>query len=234
MAETAVVGCGFVGSLFLEEAFKLCFAGELFPTWRLIDSDIFERRNAANQNVPLTVAHEGLPKAEVMARLAKQYEAPATAHHLRVTRDNIDELLGEASLVVDAVDNLATRQLLWGYCLGRQIPCLHLGITETGTGTVEWSHPEHDTFALAPHRVGSRVITDPESGVKPPCELAKMRSVGWLTSYAAAIAWAIYWGFDPNGFFESNDAARGFLTNWETNGQQLIPARSYWRALEVV
>jgi hypothetical protein len=234
---SGLVGCGFVGSLFLEEALKLSFAGDLPMQWRCLDSDTWERRNAANQNVTLADAYNGLPKAETMVRLCSSYERVADAGHdryqVRITDDNVDDMLYDCDLVIDAVDNLATRQLLWRYCLGRNIPCLHLGITEDGTGQVQWSHPRHDTFALAPYRLGNRVIVDPPSGVKPPCELARMRSVGWLTSYAAAVAWAIYWGVDPNEWLPTN-TAKGTLTNWATTGVSLIPCKETWVNLEAL
>lgn len=222
-----VVGCGFVGSIFATEFAKLAFAGDMPREFLFIDGDTWERRNAANQNVGLLEATEQKPKAQTIADMVRGYEKEAEWEHARVTEDNISMLLHGARVIVDAVDNNKTRQLLYGYGLGQQVPVLHLGISEMGTGTVDWSHPEHDTFALSPAKqAGKPPIKDPKTSHLPPCELASMRSVGWNTSYCAAMALALYLGFDAWGWIQGDP--RGWMTEWQANRQGYQPVQETW------
>lgn len=220
-----LVGCGFVGSVFTTEFLKRMFAGKLPYDLRFIDNDVVEERNSANQNFNLT--DQGRAKAEVMSDRALQNGRSAEYHKQRLTLDNMEELLQDSVLVVDGVDNLATRQLLWSYAHQREVPVLHIGIAEMGTGRVDWSHPKHDTFALAPHRTVGRTIVDPQSGVTPPCELARMRGVGLNVGFAAAMAAAIYLGFDPEAHL-SGEPTFGYLTEWGATPMSHFPIKETW------
>lgn len=230
MAHIAVVGCGFVGSLFTEEYLKLAYAGELPHRLTFVDADTWEPRNAANQNIPLVVARHGEGKAESMARLAHNYDREAVAYGQRLTDENIDTVLAEVDLVVDAVDNLATRHLLYNYGVRHDIPVLHLGLDALmGAGQVEWNYRDHDTFGLSPLRlVGKPAPPDPESGIQPPCELVRMRAAGWHAAYMAAIAVALYYGFDPLGYLADEAPCHGYLTEWATTAHGYMPVRATW------
>lgn len=221
----AVVGCGFVGSVFTTEFLKRCYAGKLEPEFLFIDDDTVEARNCANQNFVL--ADIGRAKADVLATQAQQSDRYAEWRRVRLTVDNVDELLANASIVIDGVDNLATRQLLWGYGLRTTTPVLHLGITEQGTGKVEWTHPDHQTFGLSPANTVGKDLVDPPSGVTPPCELARMRGVGLNTGFAAACAAAIYLGFDPESHLEGIPTA-GYFTDWQATPTGFLPQRETW------
>jgi len=132
-----------------------------------------------------------------------------------------------AHRIIDGVDNLATRQLLWGYGLNNNVPVLHLGISEQGTGKVEWTHRAHQTFSLRPDQTAGKEIVDPPSGVTPPCELARMRGVGLNTGFAAACAAAIYYGFDPESHLEGIPTS-GYLTDWHATPMGYLPQRETW------
>lgn len=221
----AVVGCGFVGSVFTTEFLKRCFAGKLDPVFRFIDDDTVEARNCANQNFLL--ADIGRAKADVLATMAHQSDREAMWLKERLTLDNQDILLANVDLIVDGVDNLATRQLLWGYGMRTNTPVVHLGISEQGTGKVEWTYKDHQTFSLRPAATVGKTILDPESGVTPPCELARMRGVGLATGFAAACAVSIYLGFDPESHLEGIPTS-GHLTVWHTTPSGFIPMRDTW------
>lgn len=224
----AVVGCGFVGSVFTTEFLKRCFAGKLDPEFFFIDDDTVEARNCANQNFLL--ADIGRAKAEVLAMQASASDKVAEWRRVRLTAENQDELLAGATLIIDGVDNLATRQLLWGYGLNNNVPVLHLGISEQGTGKVEWTHRAHQTFSLRPDQTAGKEIVDPPSGVTPPCELARMRGVGLNTGFAAACAASIYFGFDPESHLEGIPTA-GYLTDWHATPMGYLPQRETWGAV---
>lgn len=222
-----VIGQGFVGSIFTSEAARIAFAGTLPLQWRLVDDDVWERRNAANQQVTLADADEGTPKASTGAKFLRDMNFKAEGLKLRLTEDNAKELLTGARVIVDAVDNLATRQLLYRVGLQLGIPVLHLGISQMGTGIVDWSVLGHDTFHLAPYRTIGKTILDPESGITPPCELARMRAVGWHTSYAAATALGLYCGFDTWGHLNGVDSL-GYFTEWSASEFAINPMRDTW------
>ena len=225
-----IVGQGFVGSIFTSEFARIAYAGVMPRRFRLIDDDMWELRNAANQQVTLAQAGEEKGKAETMAAFLRDMNFTAEGLMTRLTEENAHELLGEARVIVDAVDNLATRQLLYRVGIQLNVPVLHLGISQMGTGVVDWSHAQHDTFHLAPYRTLGKTIVDPTSGVTPPCELARMRSVGWMTSYAAATALSLYLGFDPWGHLSGADS-RGYLTEWSTSEFAINPMRDTWGAI---
>lgn len=239
MKTIAVVGCGFVGSLFTEEFLKLSFAGELQHRYIFIDGDAWEVRNAANQNVSLFVARQGQPKAMTLKDLALMYDREATAVVERVTKDNIESIIGNVDVIVDAVDNVATRQLLYTYGIQKEIPVLHFGLDAVmGTGQVEWSYHgpggSHDTFALAPlNLLGREIPPDPESGVQPPCELVRMRAAGWHVSYAAAVSLAIYYGFDPHSHLYNEAPCHGYMTEWNSTPDSYSALRDTWSRIEV-
>lgn len=223
-----VVGCGFVGSVFMTEFLKRCYAGKLPADFTLVDYDTVETRNSANQNFLPTDA--GTPKATVMQDLAIRSGYSADAIVKKVDADNIDEILKDCDVIVDGVDNLATRQLLWGYGLRTKKPVCHVGISEQGTGKVEWSYPDHDTFSLSPIHTVGKTIVDPASGVTPPCELARMRGVGLNVGFATAVAVGIFYGFDPESHLkgvETND----YLTEWGATPMGYHPMDKTWEKI---
>lgn len=72
----------------------------------------------------------------------------------RLDEDNVEELLGDADLVIDCLDNAASRRIVQGRCLvaspyakagDREIPCLHGALDAVGSfGRVVWS----ESFAI--------------------------------------------------------------------------------------
>ena len=57
----------------------------------------------------------------------------------RLTADNVEQLLGGADLVVDCLDNGASRLLVQGFVRTKDIPCLHGAVDDAGTcGRVVW------------------------------------------------------------------------------------------------
>lgn len=223
--KVVVVGCGFVGSIFTTEFLKRMYAADIMPKMRFIDDDTVEKRNCANQNFhPSDI---GTPKAEVMHRLAETQNLRTEFKKERLVVDNINALLEDALLIVDGVDNLATRQLLSSFARGGSVPVLHIGISEQGTGKVEWSSKTHTTFSLTPERTFGKTIADPVSGVTPPCELARMRGVGINAGFAAAIAASICLGFDPESFLEGKETV-GYLTDWQAHPTGFSPIKELW------
>lgn len=225
-----VIGLGFLGSIFLDEFARRAFAKPIPVDFVLIDAEEVEPKNAANQNFLVTDA--GTPKTQIFReRLRHMKLAVHDTHHERLTQENLHFLLKSARLIVDAVDNLATRQLLWSYGMAHAVPVLHLGLTPDGVGKVEWTAPDQDSFSLAPQYTIGRKVTDPQS-VEAPCELVRMRAAGVLTGLAGAVALSIFLGFDPEGHLGQGDHdVFGWMTDWRATHAGLTPERELWRRL---
>jgi hypothetical protein len=57
----------------------------------------------------------------------------------RLTQDNVEALLGGADLVIDCLDNGASRRVIQGFVRAKGIPCLHGAVDPNGTfGRIVW------------------------------------------------------------------------------------------------
>lgn len=229
----AIIGCGFIGSHLADEICKLCYSQDIFPFNILfVDFDTWEDRNAANQNVTYRIAVSGEAKAVTCANIANQYpNNTGIAVVDRLTASNGAEFLKDAVLVIDAVDNIPTRQLLWGLAIsGASAPTMHIGISRKGDGMINWSSTSFDTFPFSPASVAGRDLQ--EQDIKePPCEMYKYRASGTLLFQAAAKAIAIFFGKDPWNILQCDgDIERGTMTCWTTNvevGEKLLVDYQY-------
>lgn len=225
-----VVGAGFVGSILVEEYLRRAYAGVLPRGIHVIDADAWEPRNAANQNVSLHTAKEHANKADTLAETVRNFGLQGQSTVTYVTEENVEELISGAKFIVDAVDNLATRQLLYTHGLAHKIPVLHIGISEQGSGTVEWSHPDHDRFHLSPIKLAGKTVEDPASGVTPPCQLARMRGCGLNIGFAGAMSLAMVQGFDPEVHIP--EGSFGWLTEWKASPTAHMPVTESWEYVE--
>jgi hypothetical protein len=80
---------------------------------------------------------------------------------------------------------------------------------------------------LSPKHTFGKTIADPPSGVTPPCELARMRGVGLNVGFAAAMAVAIYFGFDPEAHLKG-EPTQNWLTEWAATPTGHFPIRETW------
>lgn len=215
-----VVGCGFLGGLFVEEICKRSFAFHEEIDLKLIDPDDVQNRNVANQIFTLVDLHHS--KVSVLGNRVTGYGLNVEALAERVEESNIDDLLAETSILVCAVDNIPTRQLLWKYAVGMDLPLLTMGISQGGTGGVEWTHfsKGFDTNPFSPMRLASlsdeKVEALGEVGHLPPCELVGFRGLGLNVALAAAKALWIYKGWDAEKHvFPEAKGEPGTMTTWE-------------------
>jgi hypothetical protein len=207
-----LVGCGFLGSLTLEEWAKRAFGFQLAAPIRLIDFDQFEERNSANQNVTRRKAMGHPQKVDVMAGMLEEYSIPAEPIAQKLTAENTDKMLEDTTLLVSALDNVEAHDQLWYWAQKAKVPLLHLGISQGGTGRVEWTFGEHDSWSLSPiARLGQKYK---DANVKlKPCELVGFRGLGLNTAMAGAKALGIWHGVDPE--HEIEDVQPQMLTVWD-------------------
>ena len=127
-----VVGVGALGS------HLILFGRNLNVNWTVIDFDRVEHKNILSQfHTKMSLRQN---KATSIARTMQGLfglKLKAIPHKL--TKDNVNVLLKGADLVIDCVDNGATRKLIQDYVRKENIPCLHGALAAEGAfGRVIW------------------------------------------------------------------------------------------------
>lgn len=117
----AVIGCGGLGGYVIEELARLG-VGRIVA----IDPDVFEEHNL-NRQILATLSNLGMPKVTAAERRVGEINLAVSLVPLQtaLSAGNGRELLGGATVVVDALDNIATRLDLVGVCRDLDIPLVH-------------------------------------------------------------------------------------------------------------
>ena len=119
MPHITVVGAGAVGSYGAEFLAARLAALEMTSKFTVIDHDMIDHRNYANQF--FTPADKDKPKAEVMAERLRCYNHDADFVVDKVTSGNLLTIIPEDThIVLDMVDNIKARELLWLYSLRKE------------------------------------------------------------------------------------------------------------------
>jgi predicted ThiF/HesA family dinucleotide-utilizing enzyme len=126
-----VVGVGALGS------HAVLFARHLGAI-TVVDFDRVEQKNVLAQLHPRTAV--GKNKAEALRQtLLGLFAVKIDAIPHRLADNNVAQLLGGADLVVDCVDNGATRRLIQQFVRHEQKPCVHGALSADGRfGRVVW------------------------------------------------------------------------------------------------
>jgi molybdopterin/thiamine biosynthesis adenylyltransferase len=129
-----ILFCG-VGALGSSTA-TLC--RNLDATLVFIDFDRVESKNLLSQ--AFVKPSVGKNKAEALKlQLLNFHGIKAEAFGVRLSADNVETLLGAATLVVDCFDNLRSRLLVSDYCRGANKPLVHAALAADGSfGLVRW------------------------------------------------------------------------------------------------
>lgn len=146
-----VIGVGALGSHVIQ------FLRNEHTNLRVIDFDRVEARNVASQfHLKGCI---GKRKTEAL-RQAMQFcfgAPPLEVVGSKLGRENVQELLGQAGLLVDCLDNAAGRKLVQDFARAHQTPCLHGALAADGAfGRVVWD--EH------------YVIDDEQNAATPTCQ----------------------------------------------------------------
>jgi molybdopterin/thiamine biosynthesis adenylyltransferase len=206
----AIVGCGALGS-FQAGALARAGVGRLV----LIDRDYVERSNLQRQWLyDEADAAEGLPKAIAAARRLASInpDVEATPRVADLTPANIDELLGEAAILLDGTDNFETRYLLNDYAVRQGIPWIY-GAAVGSYGL---------TMPVVPGRTACLkcVYPNPPAGAQPTCETAGV--VNAITSLIASLqvaqALRILTGAEPQARITTADVWSGEIRQIELPG----------------
>jgi len=125
-ARVTLVGCGALGGV-LAHTLVRAGVGRLV----LVDRDVVETSNLPRQVLfDERHADQQAPKAraaaETLARIGGPTEVTPVVAHL--DGRNLDELCGDADLVLDGTDNLPTRYLLNDFAVARGKPWVYAGV----------------------------------------------------------------------------------------------------------
>ena len=172
-SHVAIVGCGALGS-FQAEALARAGVGRL----TIVDRDFVEASNLQRQWLfDESDAAAALPKAIAAQRSLARVNSGVRVSGVvaDLTPENIEELLGEAGLILDGTDNFETRYLLNDYCVSRGTPWIY-GAAVGSYGV---------TMPVLPGKAACFRCVYPEApaGPQPTCETA-----GVLNPVTAAVA----------------------------------------------
>ncbi|MBZ5586192.1 MAG: ThiF family adenylyltransferase [Acidobacteriia bacterium] len=172
-AHAAIAGCGALGS-FHAAALARAGVGRL----TIIDRDYIEPSNLQRQWLfDESDAAEGLPKAAAAERRIARINSGVRARGVvaDLTAANVQDLLGDADLILDGTDNFETRYLINDFAVSRGKPWIY-GAAVGSYGL---------TMPVIPGRTPCLrcVYPAPPSGTQPTCETA-----GVLNTVTSAVA----------------------------------------------
>lgn len=126
-AKIAVIGCGGIGGGVIEILARMG-VGEL----NIIDEDKFDLSNLNRQLMSSTKAL-GLSKAEVSKEQVKIINpyTKVNSFNEKLTEKNVNIILKDCDIVIDALDNLYTRIIVSRYARENNIPFIHGAIHGT-------------------------------------------------------------------------------------------------------
>ena len=126
-AKITVIGCGGIGGETIEMLARMGI-GELV----LVDKDAFDLSNLNRQTLA-SIAELGLDKSAVAkekVRLINPY-VKVTTYNEHVDQTNIDKIIGDSNIVIDALDNVLTRVIVSRKAKEKGIPYIHGAIHGT-------------------------------------------------------------------------------------------------------
>lgn len=126
-AKITVIGCGGIGGETIEMLARMGI-GELV----LVDKDAFDLSNLNRQTLA-SIADLGLDKSAVAAekvRLINPY-VKVTTFNEHVDETNINKVIGDSNIVIDALDNVLTRVIVSRTAKEKGIPYIHGAIHGT-------------------------------------------------------------------------------------------------------
>ncbi|WP_407431277.1 HesA/MoeB/ThiF family protein [Methanobrevibacter sp.] len=126
-AKITVIGCGGIGGQTIEMLARMGI-GELI----VVDEDAFDISNLNRQTLS-SLADVGLDKSAVAAekvRLINPY-VKVTNYNEHVDESNIDKVISDSDIVIDALDNVLTRVIVSRKAKEKGIPYIHGAIHGT-------------------------------------------------------------------------------------------------------
>ena len=125
-ARVLVVGAGGLGSPLIE---YLAAAG--VGSIGIVDDDTVSASNL-NRQILYYTSQEGKPKANCAADVVRRMnpDCKVQAYRMRLTDSNASDLFGKYDVIVDCIDNLATRYVIDRHTKALGIPFVHGSLCE--------------------------------------------------------------------------------------------------------
>ena len=123
-AKIAVIGCGGIGGQTIEMLARMG-VGQL----NLVDEDAFDLSNLNRQTLA-SIKELGLSKSKVAkekVRLINPY-VKVNCFEETVTKENVDKIIGECDIVIDALDNVKTRVIVSRAAENKKIPFIQITV----------------------------------------------------------------------------------------------------------
>ena len=120
-SKIAIIGCGGLGGTIIEMLSRMG-VGEL----NIIDKDSFDMSNL-NRQLMSSIDSLGKPKSEVAKeriRLINPY-VKINAFNEELNEKNLEKIIGNCDIAIDALDNIVTRVLISRYAKKKEIPLIH-------------------------------------------------------------------------------------------------------------
>ena len=116
-----VVGCGGLGGHIIDMLSRIGI-GSL----RVVDGDVFEPSNL-NRQLLSEMLLLGVSKAKAAADHIRRVNPDVNAEPVVefMTPDNVNQLIADCDIVMDALDNIAARKILAAACVGEGIPYVY-------------------------------------------------------------------------------------------------------------
>lgn len=149
MKKIVIVGVGALGSHLVQ---LLRNDAQLF----VVDFDHVEQKNTLSQFHARNSVRKGKVQAiQQVMKFLWGVKVDGVPHKL--TEDNVEQLLRDADLIVDCLDNAEARQLVQGYARKHEVPCLHGALGADGSlGRVVWD----DQFSIDAETAGAATCED--------------------------------------------------------------------------
>jgi hypothetical protein len=202
MIEIYLVGAGSLGSGFAKEVSRR-FASLKKPlTIHIYDGDTVEERNIFSQE--FTPKDIGKNKAVAIAEVCNEFDGiTAIAYDIMLDDQNIVSIpFSKTGVIVDAVDNLKARTLLWTASYNFNVPVMHMSMDPQGGGDISWNFTNQvDTFPLSPATANPdtlKRIAENKLESKPPCELNTFRPLINNTVLAGVLSFSIFTASDSS------------------------------------
>ena len=140
-AKVAVIGCGGIGGSLIEQLARMGIG-----SINLIDNDVFDFSNLNRQSICGldTLGKEKSYSAKERVRNINPY-VRVKPFNQELNEDNVEEIIEDSDIVIDAVDNLVTRVIVSRTANKLGIPYVHGAIHGT-MGQVSVFTPETKTY----------------------------------------------------------------------------------------
>lgn len=212
MKKIVVVGAGLNGSLLADSMIAHSISTDHWTEVVFVDHDSVERRNSpGNLNV---IANAGTNKAVVLAsKFIRNGLADAKPIQQKLTEKNCAQILGGASLLVGAVDNIDARNIMFNAAVNLDVPYMDMGISWSGFH-IGWLAGEFDTMQYKPWNKDRLPVSEKE----PACVLIGSRIHAAMAAECAAKSIMLFLdGHDPSGYvygLTDTEPSSGDMLGW--------------------